>query len=379
MKIPTRLILLPALVLAAGTLSADWILIENFEDGDTSRWEGDSQLLQAGIHSEFQGQYEIVADPLGSNGTLVGLFSGGPAEGDNFGLPGAVAHSIDLPQPIERTGVATFYYKLGVGTFESDNAMGLTHTSEWNAFWGDMETVLRYEFTNATFDVYNQSRFETFGFPELTTWYQIWLVVDAANNTYDMYIQGGLDYPDQTRVMSFDGNETFIMRNRATDPIVRFGIIHNINSIEVPFPRDPVYLDNLYIDYSGMNLEVPSGGSIGPSDQWAGLTVDDDGNTDTGGLLGSIHVSLPDWVYVQGLDAWVYLPEDWYSADGSWCWIPGTPPLDGAGPWYDTGNWFGSLSEVSEDVYYSFTLEGWILIPQSGTDATGAWAFIPAP
>lgn len=362
-----------------GLLSANWVLVENFEDQDTSRWAGDSQLLQAGIHTEFQGSYEIVQDPIGGNDSWVGQFSGGPEEGDNFGLPGAVAHSIDLPQAITRDGIATFYFQLGVASFESDNAFGLTHRPVWNQFWGDFETVMRYEFTNATFDVYNQSRFETFGFPEMNLWYHVWKVVNGADNTYEIYIQGGLDYPEQTKVMTFDGNETFFMRNRASDPIVRFGIIHNINSIEVSFPREPMYIDNLYIDYTGINLEIPEGGEIIAPETWAGLNINANGFVDTGSYLGRIYVNAPDWAYLENTQKWVYLPEDNFDPiAGTWLYVPAFEenfwPVSSSA-YKNSGAWMGILYDINNGWYYSFDMQTWIMIPD--VDEGGAWIFVP--
>jgi hypothetical protein len=374
------LITTSAALCSFGLLSANWVLIENFEDQNTDRWEGDSQLLQAGIHTEFQGSYEIVQDPIGGNNSWVGQFSGGPEEGDNFGLPGAVAHSIFLPEPITRDQTATFYFQLGVATWESDNAFGLTHVPSWNQFWGDMETVMRYEFNNATFDVYNQSRFETFGFPEMNLWYHVWKVVNAANNTYEIYMQGGLDYPEQTRVMTFDGNETFFMRNRASDPIVRFAIIHNINSIEVSFPREPMYIDNLYIDYSGVNLEIPEGGEIVAPETWAGLNINASGFVDSGSYLGPIYVNAADWAYIQNTSKWVYLPEaNFNSTVGSWIYVPAFEadfiPV-GNSAYQDTGAWLGLLFNTNTGWYYSFEMQTWVMIPEA--DNGGAWMFVPA-
>ncbi len=372
-----------ALLSSFGPLMANWILIEDFEDRDTSRWEGDSQLLQAGIHSEFQGLFEIAMDPLGGNNTYVGRFSGGPAEGDNFGLPGAVAHSTFLPEPIEREGVATLFFRLGVETWEADNVFGLTHQPEWVQFWGDMETIMRYEFTNATFDVYNQSRYETFGFPEQGTWYNVWMVVNAADNSYELYMQGGLDYPEQTRIMSFDGNETFIMRSRASDPIVRFGIIHNINSIEVSFPREPMYLDDLYIDYSGKNLDFPTGGAIAPPEQWAGLAILADGSVETGAYLGRLYVEAGGgWVHSARASRWLHLPEENYRAEGAWLYVPlsdGTGPVVFDEEYTDTGDWLGVVYHASGDWFYSFALDAWILVPGDSQDTDGGWIFAPAP
>lgn len=382
-----NLFITPAAIVALGLTSysyGQWQLMENFEDEDTSRWEGDSQLLQAGIHSEFQGAYNIVPDPIGGNNSFVGQFSGGPAEGDNFGLPGAVAHSFELPQPIEPDQKATIYFQLGINSFNSDNAFGLTHRPQWVQFWGDMETVMRYEWTNATFDLYNTSGFETFGFPELNLWYEVWKVVDPANLSYEVYIKGGQDYPVQTKIMTFEGNETFRFRNRSQEALVRFGIIHNINSIEVPFPRDPMYLDNMYVDYSGENLATPDGLELIAPEQWAGLNIDAFGYVGTADFLGRLYVGGEgDWVYVDDWASWAFLKEDDYDQwFGTWLYVPalaGDLSLPSGPGLVSTDDWLGTIQHVGEDVYYVFETESWLWIPQGGQAETGAWVYAIPP
>ncbi|NDV61480.1 hypothetical protein G0Q06_03350 [Puniceicoccales bacterium CK1056] len=81
-------------------------------------------------------------------------------------------------------------------------------------------------------------------------------------------------------------------------------------------------------DYSGFLITYTAG--VGTSIQlsdgsgpvlWAGYEVDDQGNVDTMGWIGTLNVALPDWTYSYSLDNWLYLPESYVTPQGSWMYV----------------------------------------------------------
>ncbi len=58
-----------------------------------------------------------------------------------------------------------------------------------------------------------------------------------------------------------------------------------------------------------------------PSNLWNGLIVDEDGNVDTGHILGSVNVAEAPWVYVWSLGQWAYVPDTGSITNGLWGWL----------------------------------------------------------
>lgn len=365
-----HLFLLSCTVTSSGF--GQWTLIDNFESGNLSQWSGDSQNLQDGTHSEFQGVAEAVADPIGGNETMVGRFSGGPEEGDNFG--GAVGHAIDLPQPVPADGVVTVYYKLGVGMLEQDSVFGVMPSEEFNLFWGDLEAIFRVANLNYAFDVYNEVGYESFGFPYENQWYHIWMVLDNGADTYRMYIEGSADYPEQTLATTFEGNDEFTMRVRSDGELNRFAIVQNIGTVEVPIPRDPIYLDDLFIDYNGENLTIPSA-DAGP-EMWGPFEVGADGWVDSGDLFGSFR-PLGDFVYVENPGRYLYLPAASATETGAWGFVHDAPAewSQSETGWHKFGEFLGWVYRDS-DYVYSANLNQYLYLPESGLVSGGSWVWV---
>lgn len=92
------------------------------------------------------------------------------------------------------------------------------------------------------------------------TWYDLWLVIDNAADTTQVYIQGGA-FANQTLLQN-GGLSEFAFRNgNAENDLVTFFIATGRNTDSVP-PNateniGPFYIDDLYIDTSGRNLTNP--------------------------------------------------------------------------------------------------------------------------
>jgi hypothetical protein len=55
-----------------------------------------------------------------------------------------------------------------------------------------------------------------------------------------------------------------------------------------------------------------------PSNVWNGLIIDEDGNVDTGHVLGSVYVGQAPWAYIWSLGQWAYIPDTGSINHGLW-------------------------------------------------------------
>jgi hypothetical protein len=58
-----------------------------------------------------------------------------------------------------------------------------------------------------------------------------------------------------------------------------------------------------------------------PSNVWNGLIKDEDGNVDTGHILGKLYVAEAPWTYIWSLDRWAYIKETGSVQNGIWGWF----------------------------------------------------------
>ncbi len=78
------------------------------------------------------------------------------------------------------------------------------------------------------------------------------------------------------------------------------------------------------ISSAGAWMFVPASesGPGGSGELWANYPVDVDGNVHASGLLGNLNVSLGDWVWSYGMNAYIYLPEANVLSNGAWVFVP---------------------------------------------------------
>jgi hypothetical protein len=57
---------------------------------------------------------------------------------------------------------------------------------------------------------------------------------------------------------------------------------------------------------------------------------------------------------------------------------PDPEPLVADDGWTDTGDWLGLIYDFHAPWVYSMLIDGWIYLPEQGSDASGGWLFIPA-
>ncbi|MFY0625547.1 MAG: hypothetical protein JXR07_04595 [Reichenbachiella sp.] len=92
---------------------------------------------------------------------------------------------------------------------------------------------------------------------ELNTWYSVWCVANnsiasVGGQKYDVYIQGGEEFPDQQKV--YEGAD---FRMKREQPIIYFQATCNTGPAENPYGNGGVSFDDMYMA-KGVTLTTPS-------------------------------------------------------------------------------------------------------------------------
>jgi hypothetical protein len=321
LKIMKYTILLMSLAAFTLTSTADWVLLEDYEDG---QFPAGYFNLNIEPDEDTSGGNFIVEDPLDAT-NKANLILGDTGEislNNNYNI--AV---FPLPQEVPEGTTATFYHRHMKGGYQHDVVWGLTGFPPPNPDFGGY-----YLFEELTVAIQYSSRYnynarnDTYYMgvdganariwpPDLETWYHTWMVIDLASNTYDLYIQGGT-YTEQTMVadnMLF--KDTALAPGALTNPLTHMFVFAIVGNLTNPRGVDPFYLDDLYLDYSGENLSIP-GAAQPPT--WLGYPVSEQGWVDTGSWLGWVNVTndpfvwmdkLGKYTHISGDSGWVYLPK----------------------------------------------------------------------
>ena len=196
--------------------------------------------------------------------------------GNQLGWFAATANqssNLRLASPITNGTTATLFLKLRVDTDNNDTAtpvlnwsagMADTITGTVNGEFADYEAQLNQN-RDAGNPGYNQVRVRSGGsFIQMadlhpTQWYKVWMVIDNAADTVQVYLQGG-QFPTPTQ-MVVGGVSAFGFRNGAAANNLTHFFVRNTTVNSGPF------LDDLYIDYAGQNLTEPSSVPVPPKVQ----------------------------------------------------------------------------------------------------------------
>lgn len=183
-----------------------------------------------------------------------------------------------LPEPVGVGQTYTFYLRINVEAFPNNHVFGLSNMGPegiiefaYDAFEPTVRITDRYD-SNIDFkndgtlavnkgDWYDRIKNEKenrYARPlEPGAWYEIWLVVNNSSpanggQTYDMYMRGGSEFPEQAIVYS--GADFRMKRNL---PIIYFSATCNTGSKEKPYGNGGVKYDDLYMK-RGVDLLTPS-------------------------------------------------------------------------------------------------------------------------
>jgi hypothetical protein len=299
-----------------------WTTVEDFENG--FGW---------GIQKDVNYTEAIIADPSDTAGSMVFSINTG------FRTPGVYRATTALPAILEGS-TATIYQRFSYDNPEVDVVFGIS-TQPLVDNYNDYESGFRIHYALTQPEARNGGSYVTIGddFLQLSTWYEVWTVINNANDSYDVYIRGGSNYPEQTLLMS-----GIDFRNGTTNSISSYSMSYNTDYCEGNF-----YMDDIHIDSGGVNLSRPDGVRQPDYSPWSGI-----GRRQTNGVkstpVGSLWDDTFPWIYHAEIGSWCYiLPQDVYSG-GYWAWQM-------------TGNSWIWISRSWPGWYYDYGSENWLTYP----------------
>ncbi len=253
-------------------------------------------------HSE-----SLLPDPLDPSGSTV--FS------INTGHRSAGIYRATVPIPVIPEGaVGTVYQRFAYTNPEIDAVFGVTDVPAVDE-WGDYETGLRIYFSLNQLEARQENRYVPVDddFLQLETWYEVWTVIDNAEDTYAVHIRGGSNYPE--RVLLAEG---IPFRNGTSSPLTGYALSYNARHCEGSF-----YLDDLFVDSSGVNLTRPPGVRQSRYSPWSDLPSLPPEKMIKETPVGALNDRMFPWVLHAGLNEWLFIPEGGPMSAGTWAWSYG--------------------------------------------------------
>ncbi len=264
-----RFVAILALLLAACSslgrqTRADFTLIDDFESyaaGSPISGQG-AWLAEAATNPVAAG---VSIDPLNPGNRVLNI-------GDGGFIGGRLGHretiNTNPALRIAQGSTATLFFRLAWDSADVDLSVGMTDVANpisdviFNSFT-QFESQLAVTFAPG-FDKLGVR--DNSGLKVLTTdvqpleWYNVWMVIDNAADTTQVYLQGGA-FTDPT-LLDSAGQTSFLFRNGVdNNDLITFFIATGRNTDNLPpNPTEnigPVYLDDLYIDTTGINLTNP--------------------------------------------------------------------------------------------------------------------------
>lgn len=254
-------------LICVGSLSAAWELANDIDDGDITDW---TVAFNGESEANPIGSVTVVDDPFGlGQGKVVKI---------DPGTAGSVNHNVITGFSLENGIVAadgakaTVYFKVGRPTVdgnpgEVDNTFGVGGGVSSPFSYSNYSAYGRYsnlgimDFrdegnANGSFQPISAEPQDT------DTYYEVWMVIDHWNFIYDVYVKGGSDFPTQTKVNA----EDYDYRNQTVEDLTEFFFLASAgNTTEGVKGKDPVYLDDFYVDLAAENLTSPTGGDVTPT------------------------------------------------------------------------------------------------------------------
>ena len=196
---------------------------------------------------------EIVADPVAPNNRVAGWVGGTGDRGSH----------IEATIPEGQSG--TLFFRLMTGSDNSDLespvlnwSVGMSDVAiSGDGAFGDFEVQLNQNRDDGNL-LPEEVRVRDFGsFLGVTTlqtqtWYKVWLRIDNAADTYQVYAEGG-QFPTPTLLQTVDGLDTFGFRNsQDVNDLVRFFV--RLAGTHA----GALYLDDLWVDPAKINQIDPT-------------------------------------------------------------------------------------------------------------------------
>jgi len=226
---------------------------------------------QGDWHSELVNQFEpagVSLDPADASNNVLRIGQGNYS-GGRLGHRETTNTNSNLVIP--NGAVATLFFRTKYGAQQMDFSVGMTDVANpisdtiFNSF-SQFESQIGFSFTPGAdgLDISDAGTAR-----ELTTqiskdtWYNVWMVIDNLSDTTQVYMQGGA-FATQT-LLTAGAQDKFRFRNSGIGPqsndLLTFFIATGRNtSNQPPRPTEhvgPAFVDDLYIDRSGVNLTNP--------------------------------------------------------------------------------------------------------------------------
>ena len=283
--------------------AASWMMVDDFENG--FNWTESKDVSYSGT---------TVADPHASGGSRVlSIYTGDRT-------PGIYQATVSIP-PINEGSVATVYQRFAYDNPESDFVFGISDAGVVDNY-NDYESGFRVYFGLNQAEARDGGSYVAIGddLLQLETWYEVWKVINNATDTYDIYIRGGSNYPRQTLLKS-----GIAFRNGTTSAISTYAFSYNTDYCE-----GTLYMDDIHIDSSGVNLTRPQGVQQPAYSPWSDIGRQQS-NRLKAAPAGPLWDDYFPWIYHAGLESWCYiLLQDvyaggyygWNFATNGWIWLP---------------------------------------------------------
>lgn len=219
-------------LMSFGTAQAAWTNLSDFESlapGDLGN-QGSWTSVSAPNNGYF-----VAADPDDAGNQAL------EATGANSRDDGSNAY-ISLGAGIAEGATGTVFFRMR-NAADGDLVFGASDVAA-PAEWGDYEGYMR--FAGGNIDVRNSNTFAAVGTYNADEWYNIWLVLDNAADTTQLYASQG---SNPAVALGSPGN----FRNGTTDALSTLNV-----RLGVPQTTAVGYIDDVYVDAMGVNLGLPT-------------------------------------------------------------------------------------------------------------------------
>lgn len=315
-----------------GPVSADWVLVDDFQDGNVEDWLFDTvnfsaEAALAAVPEPFPGgdpsNFVLEMDPG------ITLSEGASTSANTTRV--RAARSIPA---IENKGTlyVRFAQPKGQGNIFSilNNIWGVAPaTLDTIPNFNDFSALMRIEHTVHNFDVYNglinTETGKAKGYQNVATelametWYEIWITIDHNNSAFAVYIRGGPEFSEQTKAYPAAETEMSGYRNLTFDPMSIFMIITTVGVVSDVKSVDNFYVDDIYVDTTGYNLTSPLGEGHGKWGPWD--VIDAAGNVNTGSWMGYLNVSGDPYIWSYSLGSYMYIAPNSVTTGGGWVYV----------------------------------------------------------
>lgn len=220
---------------------AEFTLIEDFNGYEKDLLDGQGDWITG------SDVFEVGADPDDAGNNVMSILD----------TEGAVDGFLDLPTPLADGTVGTLFFRFRTDDELGHVNFGLSDVDSPSGEWNHFEAQIRDNQLGGL-DFRDGGGFNNLEpFLEVEEWFNVWMVIDNNDDELSGYIRSTESFPEQTRLTSIDGPDSFFFRNGTDDPLTSFYIRAGANHIA------PWYLDDIYLDTSGENLANPLDGAGG--------------------------------------------------------------------------------------------------------------------